>query len=147
MRAIKFRVWYKPNSKMYQQLSESPCFGLFEGDRAVSIEDVFFYEKQDFEVMQYTGLTDKNGVEIYEGDILRVENFLVETIKPFVAIVEWDKTRFALNEQGRLNILNYPSVTPHGLVGPFNTLTDFDQSLEIIGNIHENPDLLEGESK
>ncbi|MEK3995485.1 YopX family protein [Psychrobacillus sp. FSL K6-2365] len=91
---------------------------------------------------EFTGLKDKNGTEIFEGDIVLVENFVVETIKPFKAVIEWDKTRFALNELGSLNISNYPAITPNGVFGPFNNLSDFGQSFEVIGNIYEHPELL-----
>lgn len=94
-------------------------------------------------VGQYTGLKDKNGVEIHESDIVLVENFVVETIKPFHAVVEWDKTRYALNQLGNLDVTNYPAITPNGIFGPFNTLSDFGQSFEVIGNIYDHPHLLE----
>jgi uncharacterized phage protein (TIGR01671 family) len=141
MREIKFRVWSKLSNKIYYQLSESPCFGLFEGDRAVSIEDVFFYEKQDFEVMQYTGLKDKKGKEIYEGDI--VKSLMQESRG------EW-------NDFERTGVVTYFENYAQFLIKTDDNslgcdLFQFDDTdfyevleLEVIGNIYENPELLEG---
>jgi uncharacterized phage protein (TIGR01671 family) len=116
---------------MYFQLSESPCFGLFEGDKAVSIEDVFFYEKQDFEVMQYTGLKDKNGKEIYEGDIVEAHTFDENIDKKQVGRVAY--------HNGRLGFVFIPKeLEKKNLYYPLFSIV----TCELIGNINENPELL-----
>lgn len=143
MREIKFRAWSKPNNKMYFQLNESPCFGLYEGDRAVSIEDVLFYEKQDFELMQYTGLIDKNGVEIYEGDIIR-KKFKDRMIGEFNA-----NGRVIFGKWFAGFTVNYIYYDVHKLERlSVNKNADAwivaNRDMEVIGNIYENPNLLEG---
>lgn len=85
-----------------------------------------YIERFDFdeiELMQYTGLKDKNGEEIYEGDILG-KQFYVN------AIVSYDDGAF---EQG------WNCYREHRLD------QDFCSSREIIGNIYENKDLIEVE--
>lgn len=75
-------------------------------------------EQENFIVMQYTGLKDKNRVEIYEGDIV-VEGYKG---KYGTYEVKWDKIGFNLgSEDGR--------------------------DYEVIGSIYENPELLERENK
>ena len=76
-------------------------------------------------VGQYTGLTDKNGVKIFEGDILSIEN--PNPFKSSTEIVEFSKVRWTAGVMDLDEILNGWPCT-------------------IIGNIHENPELLEEES-
>jgi len=72
------------------------------------------YEVNPETIGQYTGLKDKNGVEIYEGDVIQTK-FLICAIK-----------------------------FRNGCFYPFNSgLTPFSMLAEVIGNIHENPELLE----
>lgn len=142
MREIKFRVLHKPTNTIFVQLEDSPCFGKFEGDRAVSIEDVFFYEKQDFEIMQYTGLKDKNGKEIYEGDIDSDDHnnlsviCYIEKYGAYCAV----PLELYLHEDYENEV-----VYEYGYDCYFHNCTP-EKYLNIIGNIYENPELLE-ESK
>lgn len=95
---------------------------LFQNDR------LDYKNKESFEIMQYTGLKDKNGKEIYEGDIVAVsEEYGGHAYKPLV--VDFKGCCFVLR---RLNYL-----------ADFNPMYnyDFKQVYEIIGNIYENPEI------
>lgn len=115
MREIKFRA-YQPEAKgdlkwwSWQELRESDL-------------NTIFRHPEKYHLMQYTGLKDKNGVEIYEGDIVRnelYEVFLVEYVGEHwfgYVLVQTDETWCG-------------------------HLYEYDE-YEIIGNIYDNPDLLE----
>lgn len=84
-------------------------------------------------LMQYTGLKDKNGVEIYEGDVIGYTGF---DGKRHHARVFWkdDECRFFAKINGMEARFTLSATTPQG--------TDTD--LQVIGNIYENPELAEG---
>lgn len=111
-REIKFRAWDKKQNKMREDIQ------IFYG----SFWDIL--KDKSWVVMQFTGLTDKNGKEIYEGDILdNVYNkwkvFWVDNI-----------ASFRLEKQGVEN-------TTISMYQP-----EIISDCEIVGNIYENPELL-----
>lgn len=79
---------------------------------------------------QYTGLKDKNGKEVYEGDIIRSFNSCGEAI---LHCIVWEEARFAALYKGR----NFCSMWIQQ-----DWLDEFDK--EVIGNIYDNPELVEG---
>lgn len=80
-------------------------------------------------VGQYTGLTDKNGTRIFEGDILRWAYHPEEDV-----IIEWHDGRFKFRKRNKPKDYGYES-----LCCVQNTV-DY---LKVIGNIHDNPEMLE----
>lgn len=77
-------------------------------------------------VGQYTGLTDKNGKKIFEGDILK---FIDSDCEGIYLKVVFKDCAFLLDDNG---------IIPENLLPSYSWL-----GLEVIGNIHDNPDLLE----
>lgn len=112
MREIKFRAWDTVDKQMY-----SWAFMMQSGDgRALSIREVLNKTHEEWlEVMQFTGLCDKNGKEIYEGDITK-GGYIVRSIFGCWCL-----------DKGETPFL-YEC-----------------KDVEVIGNIHENPELLGGE--
>ena len=139
MRAIKFRAWDNTPQVMYswEKLLE------LDTDGALMISDLLKDGWRGQAIpMQYTGLEDKNDKEIYEGDIVRWQYaFSPRTYKDIIEYhdkvieigYERDETRFVGF------ILHSCVATYSG--DYYSSITE--QPLEVIGNIYENPELLE----
>lgn len=120
MREIKFRAWDEQNKIMHNEVefirsgTEGNDWILFKSDKQkLECENVLNnpYFQQQINIMQYTGLKDKNEIEIYEGDIVYLSGIgLTEIEFPFIDLYQ------ACYEND---------------IGA------------IIGNIYENPELLE----
>ena len=124
---IKFRAWHKLNKRMHYNVQDTFCVqGL--GD---CFGDILSAPSK-FEVMMYTGLKDKNGKEIYEGDIVSAK-YIYDKRTTDKAQVIWreDKASFGLKSLKGLTNEEYElyKITA-------------EHNLEVIGNIYENPELL-----
>ena len=87
------------------------------------------YEVDEKTICQYTGLTDKNGIKIWENDICSTD------IKRPYAIVEFRNGCFMYN-------LNDGTEDYYDIMMPTEPLVDSDKYTEVIGNIFDNPELL-----
>lgn len=123
-RPIRFRAWDNEN-KVYLEPDE--VFLISGKGLPARFQQKFGYvADKNLELEQYTGLKDNNGKEIYEGDIACIQG-----IKYYV---DFEHGGFWFNNDKRRWKANRP-------------LTHFVEinDCEIIGNIHENPELLGGE--
>lgn len=123
-RELKFRCWNKSGK----------CWITFGCDRYCFDDGILdIMDNSDLLYEQYTGLTDKNGKEIYDGDIVEWVNGLGE--KHIFEII-WNECRasFQMVEIGQ----EYPYI----LQGLSDKMKPY---CEVIGNIHENTELLGGE--
>lgn len=152
MREIKFRAWYEANwinEKLgkYGELEEQWRMGKvhslhFNKNKAMvsSSSGVISLEIGDkCKVMQYTGLKDKKGKEIYEGDILQGDHYPVSKNDGYVLIVEYGTDRFwgVRTTKAGSEVRGISDGIADGLL-------EFEgEGLEVIGNIYENPSLLE----
>lgn len=118
----KFRCWFKDTGTQAAHMVEWHELREFK-----ALGDLLQYseENKSFHLMQSTGLKDKNGVEIFEGDVL-TSNVqpckMVNPIKDGYGVVRFENGMFKL---GAISLVTFIS------------------KMEVIGNIYENPNLLE----
>jgi len=172
MREIKFRVWHKPtnqfvrchpvwNDKQYKDLGLLSLTSdgqlifetMYDGFQRLSDSN----EVDDFIVQQYTGLKDKNGVEIYEGDLLTHRSlttiFLVDfNNENYGHVMGWNLLDYGYFKDGifsecekveysNSNTVNYPvSEYYYGQCPTNNEIDGLDPYYEVVGNIFEGVD-------
>lgn len=123
MREIKFRIWDAENKEMLkvQELDFEPTF---YGGRIAIRPDQYndYFDTGDMILMQYAGLKDKNGKEIYEGDILKDK-------WNTVYVVKYKNTGFYIYRNNGRN--------------GYSKISSWNGDKEVIGNIYDNPELLE----
>jgi uncharacterized phage protein (TIGR01671 family) len=117
MKEIKFRAWDIKNKKMIKSYAHVSKAGQFYTAWTSNDSD------REYIPMQSTGLKDKNGVDIYEGDIVRISENHIEVVK-WVDESNWMADKCPVN-----GWVNHESI--------------YKFKPEVIGNIYENPELLD----
>ena len=118
MREIKFRAWFEKFKEIY-------TVKMIDLQKEIAYFDKYNYRSfYDIDLMQYTGLKDKNNKEIYEGDILSDGN----DEKPYKVIFE--NGSFRAEFEGDFEEYS------------FDLIDIVAQGCEVVGNIYENPELI-----
>ena len=128
----KFRAWDSVKKEMFKD-----TFAITESGQVVVVEQEFVTSTPDYVfvdhliVMQSTGLLDKNGTEIFEGDVLSTytDNLVIKRDNLLGFYVEVDEKREYFSEIVDIEYLDLFA-------------KDFGVAVEVLGNIYENPELL-----
>lgn len=116
MRDIKFRAWHKHDKRMmFRGVFDRNWYTEAKGGKC--IDGIQPSDKGNVELMQYTGLKDKNGVEIYEGDVVSFDSESLE------CIIETDGAWFEND-----------NVTMR-----YDDFKKYGEPLVVTGNIYEKP--------
>lgn len=133
MREIKFRAWDKDEKVMRYNI-QNAYDGLSgmsicdkDGNEIEYLDSHFkeVLENKNYEVMQFTGLYDKNGVKIWEGDIVKPTDVIRCPYQ-----VYWNETRYIFSVEAIKDIY-------------FAHQDLYEHTWEVIGNIYEYPTLME----
>ncbi|MDO3394089.1 YopX family protein [Ligilactobacillus sp. 110_WCHN] len=119
---FKYRAWDKENKKYIYGVEKGLEFYSTAGNlRVMTLAEIA--ESSKYIAEQCSGLKDKNGKLIYEGDIVEAYDYTIEHSQ-----VVWDKGCYVLKSKD---------------VAMYEHLSSYEKKCKIIGNIHENPELLE----
>lgn len=126
MKELKIKAWLKKEKKMvsiigidfnYEYIRYTEDDNLFNSDYKVA-------EFKDIELLQFTGLKDNGGQELYEADVIKFN----DGVDDIYGLISYD------DEDGTYRV-SYENITEH--------LSYREGDFEIVGNIFENPDLHE----
>lgn len=126
MKEFKMKAWLKKEKKMvaiigidfnYEYIRYTEDDNLFNSDYKTA-------EFKDIELLQFSGVKDKAGQELYEADVIKFN----DGVDDIYGLISYD------DEDGTYRV-SYENITEH--------LSDREGDFEIVGNIFENPDLHE----
>ena len=126
MKELKIKAWLKKEKKMvsiigidfnYEYIRYTEDDNLFNSDYKVA-------EFKDIELLQFTGLKDNGGQELYEADVIKFN----DGVDDIYGLISYD------DEDGTYRV-SYENITEH--------LSEREGDFEIVGNIFKNPDLHE----
>lgn len=133
MREIKFRAWKHTYTQIGTAGYGEMIYDIKSGNSIWNNEDIEINQilKSNPILLQYTGLKDKNGKEIYEGDVINVFDSDTEFLghgkiifNDFSWSIEW------IEKSGNFTML-------------FSEWYEEEKTIEVIGNIYQNPQLIE----
>jgi len=141
MREIKFRAWDGERMHPVEQWQNKSWVAVpiptNDGNGGV---DWHLEQRKidDIQLMQYTGLKDKkNNKKIYEGDIVRIEDYY-ENVR--IGIIAFDSGTYKLQNLGQNFYYQFGSDGEYD----WESIENVDEdNIEILGNIYENPELLD----
>ena len=124
MREIKFRAWFEKFKEMY-------TVKMVDLQKEIAYFDKYNYRSfYDIDLMEYTGLKDKNEKEIYEGDIVKLR------ANHGIGIIKYS------DEWGAF-VIEYIKPRPLAVLG----MNYYKEDIEVLGNIYKNPELLGGKNE
>lgn len=124
---FKFRVWTKVKNDFVKDFFITQNNGVLITDE---IGKTYINDNPNYILMQCTGLIDKNGKLIYEGDIVKYKD---EVYDLCIGRIQWDNAHYELQ---------YYTGEKYGWFSHILCLKHI-KNVEVIGNIYENPELLE----
>jgi len=132
-REIEFRAWHKVNESMYfMGWNKRPNAEVF-----YTIGTLFALG-EDAEFMQFTGMTDKNGVKIFEGDIVEWALIIKSDWVSKPDTIKKTQYEVLFENDNIMGIVGFYFKDKNGKHIHFHNFED----VEIIGNIYQNPELL-----
>lgn len=154
MREIEFRAFCKSLNRMlsFEHLKEATKGMVDVANNEMQKRELKYnklvpyglflpLEDDDLIFMQYTGLTDKNGTKIFEGDI--VQSITEDTNEKRFAVIKFGKYRDDNFEDSAIGFYFECGGYQFSMFNGEAQGYDFPSFVEVIGNIHDNPELLE----
>lgn len=146
MREIKFRAW---NGGMMRYLHDGDI-NLTQRGVIAPNEMNEWWKAREWPLMQYTGLKDKNGKEIYEGDFviyLNLNIFTSDHVLNRELCMEYARTGFVkyMQDTCQFMLAQRDQSDSYNFSNDLKLIYGDDEEMQVIGNIYENPELIKKE--